>query len=62
MIAANVAFVLAYYQNANFNLWEETFGQSFFTRAVQLQALTPTLRATPWESRCRPEWTLSSPG
>ena len=40
VIAANAAFVLAYYQNANFNLWEETFGQSFFTRAVQLQALT----------------------
>ena len=29
VIAANVAFVLGFHQNANFNLWEETFGQSF---------------------------------
>ena len=39
VIAANVTFILDYYRNANYNLWEEVFGQSFFTRSVQLRCL-----------------------
>lgn len=40
VIARNVDFLLAQYQNPSFNLWEETYGQSFFTRCTQLKALT----------------------
>jgi glucoamylase len=40
VIARNVDFILKEYQNPNYNLWEETKGQSFFTRSTQLKALT----------------------
>jgi glucoamylase len=35
----NLDFVVQHYQEPSFNLWEEVKGQSFFTRAVQLQCL-----------------------
>ena len=39
VVAANVAFIVDYHRNPNYNLWEEVFGQSFFTRSVQLKCL-----------------------
>lgn len=36
----NLDFLLQHYQQPSFNLWEETKGQSFFTRSVQLRCLT----------------------
>lgn len=36
----DLAFVVDRYQAPNTNLWEEVAGQSFFTRAVQLNCLT----------------------
>lgn len=35
----NVEFILSQYAQPSYNLWEEVKGQSFFTRAVQLQCL-----------------------
>lgn len=35
IIAKDLDFLLSIYQNKTTNLWEETFGYSFFTRAVQ---------------------------
>ncbi len=40
VVARNVGFLLAEYRNPSFNLWEETRGQSFFTRSVQLRCFT----------------------
>lgn len=40
LIARNADFLLAEYQNPSYNLWEETYGQSFFTRSVQLKCFT----------------------
>jgi len=40
LVARNADFLLAEYQNPSYNLWEETYGQSFFTRSVQLKSLT----------------------
>lgn len=40
VLRGNLDFVLQHYQQPSFNLWEETKGQSFFTRAVQLRCLT----------------------
>lgn len=39
VIKANLSFVLDYHKNSNYNLWEEVFGQSFFTLSVQLKCL-----------------------
>jgi glucoamylase len=40
VVQRNLDFLMAEYQNPSFNLWEETSGQSFFTRSVQLRCLT----------------------
>lgn len=42
VVQRNLDYVLAEYQNPSYNLWEETRGQSFFTRSVQLRCLTET--------------------
>jgi glucoamylase len=39
VVQRNLDFVMASYRSPSFNLWEETFGQSFFTRSVQLRCL-----------------------
>jgi len=39
VLTANADLILDYYRNANYNLWEEVFGQSFFTRSVRLKCL-----------------------
>jgi glucoamylase len=40
VVQRNLDFLMATYQSPGFNLWEETFGQSFFTRSVQLRCLS----------------------
>jgi glucoamylase len=40
VVQRNLDFVMAEYRNPSYNLWEETRGQSFFTRSVQLRCLT----------------------
>ncbi|MDQ1721543.1 MAG: glucoamylase [Pseudonocardiales bacterium] len=40
VLQRNVDFLLEHYQQPSFNLWEETRGQSFFTRSVQLRCFT----------------------
>ena len=40
VVQRNVDFLLQQYRQPSFNLWEETYGQSFFTRSVQLRCLT----------------------
>ena len=37
IIAKNINYLLDVYQNQTTNLWEETYGYSFFARAVQLR-------------------------
>lgn len=37
LVRADLAFVLAHYEQPNYNLWEEVDGQSLFTRSVQLR-------------------------
>ena len=39
LISANVGFIVDQHQHPNNNLWEEVYGQSFFTRSVQLKCL-----------------------
>jgi glucoamylase len=39
LIVANARFVVDQHKNPNVNLWEEVYGQSFFTRSVQLRCL-----------------------
>jgi glucoamylase len=39
LLRADLAFVLAHYQQHNTNVWEEVDGQSLFTRSVQLRFL-----------------------
>jgi glucoamylase len=39
LIAANTRFIVDQHKNPNVNLWEEVYGQSFFTRSVQLRCL-----------------------
>jgi glucoamylase len=39
VVHRNVDYLLAEYRNPSYNLWEETHGQSFFTRCVQLRCL-----------------------
>ena len=40
MIATDIGYLLAVYQQPTLNLWEERQGFSFFARAVQLQAFS----------------------
>ena len=40
VVKRNVDYLMQNYQQPSFNLWEETEGQSFFTRSVQLRCLT----------------------
>ncbi len=40
VVQRNLDFVMSSYQSPSYNLWEETFGQSFFTRSVQLCCLS----------------------
>jgi glucoamylase len=39
LISSNVNFIIEQHQHPNNNLWEEVYGQSFFTRSVQLKCL-----------------------
>jgi glucoamylase len=39
VVQRNVDYLLAEYENPSYNLWEETRGQSFFARSVQLRCL-----------------------
>ncbi len=39
VVQRNLDFLLLEYRNPSYNLWEETYGQSFFTRSVQLRCL-----------------------
>jgi glucoamylase len=40
VVQRNIDFLMAQYQSPGYNLWEETYGQSFFTRSVQLRCLS----------------------
>jgi glucoamylase len=39
VVQRNLDFLMSRYRQPSYNLWEETYGQSFFTRAVQLRCL-----------------------
>ena len=43
VIASNVSFLLGAYRNPTTNLWEESYGQSFFARSVILRCLQQVL-------------------
>jgi glucoamylase len=47
LITANIGFVVDQHQHPNNNLWEEVYGQSFFTRSVQLKCLN-AVREDAW--------------